>query len=134
MVYLYIDAVAWVVLACVAVHRWDYSVYATVAFLVSAASFILWMTARVQLGKSFRVKAEAHQLVTHGLYRKIRNPIYTFAFCAFLGVLTALRSWAGITIFLVIYSAQFIRVKRERIILEEAFGDRYRAYRRQTWF
>jgi hypothetical protein len=34
--------------------------------------------ARFQLGKSFAIKAEAHELVTRGLYSKIRNPIYVF--------------------------------------------------------
>ena len=40
--------------------------------------FILWTVARFQLGASFAVKAEARQLVTRGLYSKIRNPIYVF--------------------------------------------------------
>jgi protein-S-isoprenylcysteine O-methyltransferase Ste14 len=34
--------------------------------------------ARYQLGRSFAVRAEAHQLVTRGIYSKIRNPIYVF--------------------------------------------------------
>jgi protein-S-isoprenylcysteine O-methyltransferase Ste14 len=34
--------------------------------------------ARYQLGTSFSIRPEAHQLVTTGLYSKIRNPIYLF--------------------------------------------------------
>ena len=42
------------------------------------AGFVLWTTARVQLGKSFTVSAQAKQLLTAGLYSRIRNPIYVF--------------------------------------------------------
>jgi protein-S-isoprenylcysteine O-methyltransferase Ste14 len=134
MNYYYIDVIVWVILACLAVFRWDRSAYSTIALLVACACFMLWIAARLQLGTSFRIRAEAHKLVTHGLYRKIRNPIYTFAFGAFLGVLAALRTWAGIVVFLVFYSTQLIRIRREEKVLEEAFGDEYRAYRKQTWF
>ena len=40
--------------------------------------FVFWTVARFQLGASFAVQAEARQLVTRGLYSKIRNPIYRF--------------------------------------------------------
>ena len=35
--------------------------------------------ARLQLGKSFAVNPQAKELVTHGLYSKIRNPMYLFS-------------------------------------------------------
>lgn len=37
--------------------------------------FALWLTARIQLGKSFSIAAEAKALVTTGLYAKIRHPV-----------------------------------------------------------
>src|SRR5579884_2934612 len=45
---------------------------------MATVSFALWSVARFQLGKSFAVRAQAKHLVTHGLYSKIRNPIYVF--------------------------------------------------------
>jgi hypothetical protein len=33
---------------------------------------------RYHLGGSFSIRAEAHRLVTHGIYSKIRNSIYCF--------------------------------------------------------
>jgi hypothetical protein len=38
--------------------------------------FVFWTAARFQLGASFALSVEAQQLVTRGLYSKIRNPIY----------------------------------------------------------
>ncbi len=47
--------------------------------------------ARFQLGKSFSATAKAHELVTHGLYSKIRNPIYVFSVVAVIGLLLVLQ-------------------------------------------
>jgi protein-S-isoprenylcysteine O-methyltransferase Ste14 len=35
--------------------------------------------ARYQLGNYFTLSPQARTLVTHGLYRKIRNPVYIFS-------------------------------------------------------
>ena len=50
----------------------------TIGLFLVAVGFILWTLARFQLGNSLTVSAQAKQLVTHGLYSKIRNPIYVF--------------------------------------------------------
>ncbi|MFZ0816848.1 MAG: isoprenylcysteine carboxylmethyltransferase family protein [Candidatus Sulfotelmatobacter sp.] len=91
-------------------------------------------TARYQLGTSFAVKAEAHQLVTHGIYSKIRNPIYVFGTVMIAGFLLILHRpiyWLFLVFVVVI---QIIRAHREAKVLEAAFGDAYREYRRKTWF
>ena len=46
---------------------------------------------RYQLGKSFSVRAEAHHLVTTGVYSKIRNPIYVFGIVMLLGLTLVLQ-------------------------------------------
>jgi protein-S-isoprenylcysteine O-methyltransferase Ste14 len=90
--------------------------------------------ARYQLGKSFAVRAEAHELVTHGLYSKIRNPIYVFGLVMFTGVIFVLQKpilWIALVVIVI---GQAIRARREARVLEIAFGDTYREYRRKTWF
>jgi protein-S-isoprenylcysteine O-methyltransferase Ste14 len=90
--------------------------------------------ARYQLGRSFSIKAEAHELVTTGIYSKLRNPIYVFATVMITGLVLILqRPSAWILIFAVIVG-QTIRAHREAGVLEAAFGDAYREYRRKTWF
>jgi protein-S-isoprenylcysteine O-methyltransferase Ste14 len=101
---------------------------------ISLAGFALWLLARHQLGSSFAVRAEAKELVTHGLYAKIRNPIYFFAFFAFLGEFVALGAYGAIPVLLMFQVGQYMRIKREQQVLEAAFGDEYRAYKSQTWF
>lgn len=90
--------------------------------------------ARYQLGKSFAIRAEAHELVTHGLYSKIRNPVYVFGVVMFTGVVIVLQKpvlWIALLAMVVV---QAIRARREARVLEMAFGDTYREYRRKTWF
>lgn len=95
---------------------------------------VFWVTARVQLGRSFAITAQAKQLVTHGLYSKIRHPIYFFAGITMIGMLLAAQNWIVLVIGLVFYSGQLFRIRNEDTVLEQAFGEEYRAYREKTWF
>jgi protein-S-isoprenylcysteine O-methyltransferase Ste14 len=90
--------------------------------------------ARYQLGSSFSVKPEARELVTRGLYSKIRNPIYVFGTVMLAGLFLVLQRpkyWIFVAFVVII---QIIRAHREARVLEAAFGDAYREYRRKTWF
>jgi protein-S-isoprenylcysteine O-methyltransferase Ste14 len=101
---------------------------------IAAVGFSMWILARVQLGKSFAVRAQARALVTSGLYSKFRHPIYYFAGVAFLGLFVAWGKIIPLIIFPFFYSTQLIRIRREEKVLENAFGDDYRRYRQSTWF
>ena len=98
------------------------------------AGFVLWTTARVQLGKSFTVSAQAKQLVTGGLYSRIRNPIYVFGSCVIVGLILVLGRPMFLLIFLVVIPLQIWRARKESSVLEAAFGEEYRKYRAATWF
>jgi protein-S-isoprenylcysteine O-methyltransferase Ste14 len=105
-----------------------------VALGLSAVCAILWFVARQQLGVAFSVRPEARQLVTTGLYAKLRHPIYVFGTMAFLLVLLALQGWQALVIWAVLIPVQVIRARREAGVLAEAFGAEYQAYRSSTWF
>src|SRR6185436_8185914 len=57
-----------------------------IGLVIIVAGFILWIMARIQLADSFSIKAEARKLVTSGLYRKIRHPVYFFSSLVLLGL------------------------------------------------
>jgi len=111
---------------------WNLQRYVGSVLAVVGISFVA--LARYQLGRSFSVKAEAHQLITAGLYSKIRNPIYVFGVVMLFGLALVLqRPFLWIFVALAV-PVQVVRARREARVLESAFGDAYREYRRKTWF
>ncbi len=106
----------------------------TVGLVILAAAFCLWALARWQLGSSFTVRPEARQLVTHGLYARIRNPVYIFGWIFNAGLFTFLGIPILFLLLLALVPLQVVRAHREERVLEAAFGDAYRSYKRRTWF
>lgn len=97
-------------------------------------AYALVLTARLQLGKSFSHRAKATALVTHGLYSRIRNPLYIFVELMIFGLLLALNLRWVLLVLPVIIVMHARQARREAKILEERFGDEYRNYRKSTWF
>ena len=95
--------------------------------------FVLWGIAHVQLGDSFSVRAEARQLVTRGIYSRVRNPIYVFGGIGIAGFFLAVGRPLFLLVFAVLIPMQIMRGRREAHVLEEKFGDQYREYARHTW-
>lgn len=101
---------------------------------IGAPALVLWMVARAQLGRSFSIRPEARELVTHGLYSKIRNPVYLFGTLLILGVILYSGKMLYLLVFVVLVPMQLIRMKKEQAVLEGKFGDAYRTYKKSTWF
>jgi protein-S-isoprenylcysteine O-methyltransferase Ste14 len=90
--------------------------------------------ARYTLGRSFSVRAKATELVTTGIYSRIRNPIYVSSAIFTLGLIVIIRRPILAVILLILIPLQTIRARREAQVLEAKFGDAYRQYRARTWF
>jgi protein-S-isoprenylcysteine O-methyltransferase Ste14 len=99
-----------------------------------AVSTPFWFAARWQLAGSFSVTAQARELVTSGLYAKVRHPVYVFGSVSWLGAVMTLLGWKALVIWVGVLAIQFARVRREERVLAEAFGAEYEAYRSTTWF
>lgn len=106
--------------------------YAGLALAVFGLAGVL--AARYTLGRSFSVTAKATELVTTGIYSRIRNPIYVFSFFFLIGVITMVRLPLLYVLLLVLIPIQTIRARNEARVLEEKFGEEYRRYRARTWF
>jgi len=105
-----------------------------VGLVIAAPAFVLFMLARIQLGGAFSVRAKASTLVTKGVYSRIRNPIYVFGGLLIAGFIIFAQRPQWLLIFVVVIPVQMIRVRKEERVLEAKFGDRYRDYKRKTWF
>jgi len=103
-------------------------------FAIAGPSFVLFVLARMQLGKAFSVKAKATTLVTTGIYSRIRNPIYVFGGLVIAGAILLLDKPWFLLVFFILIPLQVIRSRKESQVLEEHFGTAYREYKRRTWF
>jgi len=111
---------------------WNAQRYAGTVLSIAGLSGIV--VARRQLGRSFSLTPQARQLVTSGIYSKVRNPIYVFGTVALAGLTMVFQKRELWIIVVCLAIAQTMRARREAGVLEAAFGDEYREYRRKTWF
>lgn len=111
-----------------------WALHNTIGLAIIIPAYLLWATARYQLGASFTGRAEARSLVTHGLYARLRHPVYLFAELLIAGLLVFMAIPILWIVALATLPFQIVRARREDRVLEEAFGEEYRAYRRTTWF
>jgi protein-S-isoprenylcysteine O-methyltransferase Ste14 len=106
----------------------------TLGLCLAVPAAALLVTAHVQLGASFAIRAEARKLVTRGLYARIRNPIYVFSAVLFAGLALLWNRPKLFVLFAALIPLQVIRARKEARVLEEKFGEEYRQYRAKTWF
>jgi protein-S-isoprenylcysteine O-methyltransferase Ste14 len=103
-------------------------------FCIAVPAAVLLFAARWQLGRSFSVTPQARELVTWGIYSKIRNPIYVFSALLVAGVPVALQYRYALLLLVVLIPIQIARARKEAQVLEARFGEEYRQYREGTWF
>ncbi len=103
--------------------------------LMMAALWLFWRS-HVDLGQNWSQSLEirkGHQLVTHGVYRSVRHPMYAsiWLWCLAQGLLLQnwLAGWYALLAFALMY---FLRTPREEQMMCQAFGQEYRDYMRRT--
>jgi len=102
--------------------------------IIAVIGYGLVVTARVQLGDSFSVMPQAKALVTHGLYSKIRNPMFVFVDVTIFGLILAVN-FPWLLLLLALWTfAQARQAGKESKVLYDKFGQTYLDYRKQTWF
>lgn len=102
---------------------------------IGLSGVALWTVAMVHLGKSLAVLPGGERLVTHGVYKYMRHPVYLGIDMTLFGLFLAVGSTAGmIYFFVVVLPLNIIRSRLEEKALLQKFGDVYDTYRRHTWF
>jgi protein-S-isoprenylcysteine O-methyltransferase Ste14 len=122
------------VVCAVFATRLEWTPWRIAGVAIVAPSLLFLVAARLQLGRAFSVEAKATELVTSGLYARIRNPIYVFGGLIIFGVIVFTgRPWFSL-IFAILIPIQVYRSRKESRVLEAKFGAAYVEYKRKTWF
>jgi|SRR5688572_1235212 len=105
------------------------------AILMVVALWLFWRS-HADLGTNWSRTLEiqkGHQLVTHGIYRSIRHPMYAsiwlFSLAQGLMLENWLAGWSAFVAFAILY---FVRIPNEERMMSEFFGQQYDDYMSQT--
>jgi protein-S-isoprenylcysteine O-methyltransferase Ste14 len=117
----------------------DYRLPAFVPWLgvvVMVTALWLFWRSHADLGKNWSRTLEirkGHQLVTHGVYRLIRHPMYAaiwlFSLAQGLLLQNWLAGWSAFAAFAIMY---FVRIPQEERMMGEFFGQEYSDYMLRT--
>ena len=76
---------------------------------------------------------EQHRLITEGIYRHVRHPMYAALFLYSIGQALVVPNWVVGPSYFVTFGILFaLRIGAEERMMLEAFGDEYAAYRART--
>ncbi len=77
----------------------------------------------------FRTHQPPDKLITKGILRYVRNPMYLGILLIYLAVLILSVSLIGIGIFIIIFLVYNWMVNYEEKLLEDMFGEEYKKYK-----
>jgi protein-S-isoprenylcysteine O-methyltransferase Ste14 len=118
----------------------DYAFQPALAWLglfFATAALVMFRLTHKALGRNWSISLELrqdHRLITEGVYRHVRHPMYTAFWLWAVAQALLLPNWfagfAGIAGFAALF---FGRIAREERMMTESFGDEYRAYIQRTY-
>jgi protein-S-isoprenylcysteine O-methyltransferase Ste14 len=98
--------------------------------------FALLLVAQIQMGASWRIGVDAAErtaLVSEGVFRQVRNPIFSGMLVGLFGVAWLVPHWLSAAGLLGVFAGIELQVRRiEEPHLLRAHGDAYRAYARRV--
>jgi protein-S-isoprenylcysteine O-methyltransferase Ste14 len=105
------------------------------AVFFGGAIWLLWRS-HVDLGRNWTPTLairDEHHLVTEGVFRYIRHPMYAAHLLWAVAQVMMLHNWiAGFSFLLVAVPQYLLRVNDEEQMMIEQFGETYRAYMQTT--
>ena len=100
-------------------------------FALFLAGITIKLVGQITLWRNYSgtvVIRENHQLVTHGVYRFTRNPMYLGLIIGVVALPVFAASLYGFLTSLVLIPIILNRIRLEERLLSEEFGERYKAY------
>jgi protein-S-isoprenylcysteine O-methyltransferase Ste14 len=105
--------------------------------ILTVAGFIVAFLARKTLAGNWSASDKAvftkgHELITTGVYRYARHPMYSGFLLMFLGTVLFAGSISAVILFLFVLFALWFSLRREEKLLIEHFPQEYPAYKKRV--
>jgi protein-S-isoprenylcysteine O-methyltransferase Ste14 len=114
---------------------WTLSLQSCAGLMLIVVGFTVLFVATGTLWRSYSstlVIREDHQLITHGIYRFTRHPIYLGAIMVCVGMPVYASSLGGLLTMAALIPLFLNRIKIEERMLIDEFGLAYRTYQKAT--
>jgi protein-S-isoprenylcysteine O-methyltransferase Ste14 len=107
-----------------------------VGIIILAMAVWLFWRSHADLGRNWSPSLElreGHELVTEGVYRLVRHPMYASMWLWGVAQALLLQNWIAGWVSLVMFMPLYLlRVPREERMMLDEFGEEYRAYMDRT--
>jgi protein-S-isoprenylcysteine O-methyltransferase Ste14 len=93
------------------------------------------ISSRARLGRNWSATVQLkqdHELITSGIYRLVRHPIYTGLLALFLGDAIMVGDWRGLLAVAIVLVSFWRKLRLEETWLAQHFGEPYRLYQART--
>lgn len=111
------------------------SIQNALGLIMFIAGLTIAIIAQITLKRNYSstlVIREDHQLITHGIYRYTRHPIYLGVIIACIGLPVYAFNLYGLLVMLALIPIFLCRIRMEEKLLIEEFGDAYLTYMDST--
>jgi len=106
-----------------------------IGFIIMITGMGFNFIVRTNLGKNWvplSKTTEGQELVTEGIYSRVRHPFYLSVLILFLGVTIISGNLYGLLFLILTVIALIIRIRKEEIELIDKFGEKYKKYKKET--
>jgi protein-S-isoprenylcysteine O-methyltransferase Ste14 len=106
-----------------------------IGIIVCFIGLIIFLIALISIGKSWRIGIDennSNELVTTGMFKHSRNPIFLFMDLYFTGIMLIYPNIVFIIIAVCTLIGIHLQILREEKFLLKKFGEKYIEYKKQT--
>ena len=106
-----------------------------IGFIIMITGMGFNFIVRTNLGKNWVPLAkttDGQELVTEGIYSKVRHPFYLSILILFLGITIISSNLYGLLFLILTLISLIVRIKKEETELIAKFGEEYKKYKKET--
>jgi protein-S-isoprenylcysteine O-methyltransferase Ste14 len=106
-----------------------------IGIMLCYIGLIIFLLALISFGKAWRIGIDennSNELVTGGIFKYSRNPIFLFMNLYFIGIMLIYPNIIFVIITICTVMGLHLQIVREEKFLQNKFGEEYREYKRKT--